>query len=184
MKRTKYKSINYRVKIRHVCVRKGKRDHLKRSFKKVDKSRRESMFGVNVQTQKPECFLHFRNRHFCSLTRINPGNQDREKLGAGSIEMADCPLCAWKSTYIGGKEVTCAVYGKRYAFSARRSTTSTGCPRIGNVRRGLVDATNVTGRNTPAAEKNLFLPQRRLDSAFSAIGSVSFFTPIEERINK
>lgn len=116
------------------------------------------MFGVNVQTPKSECFLHFRNRHFCSLTRINPGNQDREKLNAGSIKMGDCPLCAWKSTYIGGKEVTCVMYGKRYAFSARRSSSSTGCPRIGNVRRELVDATNVTGRNTPAAKKNLFLP--------------------------
>jgi len=91
-----------------------------------------------------------------SLTRIKFRNQDREKLDAGSIEMADCLLCAWKSTYIGEKEVTCVVYGKRYAFSVRRS--SSGCPRIGNVRRGLVDATNVTGRNTLASEKNLFLP--------------------------
>lgn len=79
---------------------------------------------------------------------------------AGSIEMADCSLYARKSTCIDEKEVTCVVYEKRYAFNVRRSSSSTGYPRIGNVRRGLVDATNVTGKNTPAAEKKLFLPRR------------------------
>lgn len=74
--------------------------------------------------------------------------------------MADCSLYARKSTCIDEKEVTCVVYEKRYAFNVRRSSSSTGYPRIGNVRRGLVDATNVTGKNTPAAEKKLFLPRR------------------------
>lgn len=62
---------------------------------------RREVARVNVPPRETaQRFLRFQNRHFCPLTRINPGNQDREKLSAGTIVMADCPLCAWKSTYI------------------------------------------------------------------------------------
>lgn len=46
--------------------------------------------------------------------------------------MADCPLYARKSTSIDEKEVTCVAKTIRI----QRLSSSTGYPRIGNVRRG------------------------------------------------